>query len=122
MLVFKLCSSWLIELEEDEFEELEPMLSLACWRVLAPGEFGEIAASSESALPTAELSPASIACMIVWISTALSFGLAAVELVVLEGLLDPPLAAEAALRAVESSASISCCAEVRSPFCKSEPS
>ena len=59
MLVSRLCSSWVTELEEDEIEEVEPKLSLACCRALAPTEFGEIAANWVNVLLAPELSPAS---------------------------------------------------------------
>ena len=115
--------SWPIELDEDALPEvedpvpeLEPYASLSWLRALAPCELGESEASCDMALPTTESSPTYRPNSIVWSTSALSAELAAV-------LAPVALAAEdAAFKLVESSCSKSCCAEVESPFPRSEPS
>ena len=63
-LVFRLRSSWLLELELNVLPELEPKLSLSCSKALAPAELGHMEASSGMAVLATEFSPDSIPCTI----------------------------------------------------------
>jgi hypothetical protein len=116
LLEFRLPSNPLTELED---ELLEPKLLLSCCRTLAPWELVDTEASCERPVLIAEVSPAPIAWTIARIKAADSPWLledaeaAALVAAVVE---------EAAFRAVESSESISCWAELKSPLFRSVPS
>jgi hypothetical protein len=97
-------------------EEPELRLALSCCNTVAPFELGATEASSDSTELAAELSPAPKASTAAWISSAISFGLA--ELVVLVEL---TLFEDTALCAVEFRVCTSFCAELRSPFSRSVP-
>ena len=72
LLVFRLCSNWLIELELNRLRELELKLSLSCSKALEPAELGEMEAGSDLALLMTEFSPASTPCTIAWTSSVVS--------------------------------------------------
>jgi hypothetical protein len=98
-----------------ELEELEPTLWLSCSISLAPCELEESDASWVRAELAAEESPALRA----WTMALMSFAVSADSVDFAEVVADD---ADAALRAVESRESRSCCAPERLPFSRSEPS
>ena len=105
-LVFRLRSSWLLELELNVLPEPEPKLSLSCSKALAPAELGDMEASSDMSVLATEFSPDSIPCTIAWTSSEVSAWVARVaELVMLVVPLELAPAEDTEFRALESRAS-----------------